>query len=224
MIKLIDIQKTYYTQHNSLTVLKGINLEIKEGELLSIMGASGSGKSTLMNIIGLLDSYNQGEYYFNGQNIKELSKEQMSHYRSKNIGFVFQSANLIPYKNVLENVALPLFYQNVRKSERDERALEKLSSLGLKNWATHFPNELSGGQRQRVAIARALISEPPLILADEPTGQLDSKTTAEVMDIFKQIHQQGRTVVIVTHENEIAQQTKRLVRVVDGLIVNDTIA
>lgn len=221
MIQLSNIHKTYRTKHNALHVLRGINLEIRSGEMVSIMGASGSGKSTLMNILGLLDSYDSGTYWFDNKDMGTLTRKELSLHRSKYIGFVFQSANLIPYKNVMENVALPLFYQNVPKKKRDEKALEKLASLGLTDWATHFPNELSGGQRQRVAIARALVSEPPLILADEPTGQLDSKTTAEVMQIFKNINNDNRTVIIVTHEQDIAEQTKRLIRVVDGQIATE---
>lgn len=218
MIHLKDINKTY--QNGApLHVLKGINLDIEKGEFVSIMGASGSGKSTLLNILGILDNYDTGEYTLNGVLIKDLSETKAAEYRNRMIGFIFQSFNLISFKNAMENVALPLYYQGVSRKKRNELAMEYLDKLGLKEWAHHMPNELSGGQKQRVAIARALISKPEIILADEPTGALDSKTSVEVMNILKELHEkEGLTIIIVTHESGVANQTNKIIHIKDGII------
>ncbi|CDD32429.1 aBC transporter ATP-binding protein [Bacteroides sp. CAG:714] len=218
MIHLKDIQKTYHAGA-PLHVLKGINLDIEKGEFVSIMGASGSGKSTLLNILGILDNYDSGEYYLNDVLIRNLSESRAAEYRNRMIGFIFQSFNLISFKNAMENVALPLFYQGVGRKKRNELAMEYLEKLGLKEWAHHMPNELSGGQKQRVAIARALISKPQIILADEPTGALDSKTSIEVMNILKELHRdEGLTIIVVTHESGVANQTDKIIHIKDGII------
>jgi putative ABC transport system ATP-binding protein len=203
---------------NSLHVLKGLDLDIDEGEFVSIMGSSGSGKSTLLNILGILDDYDQGTYYLGGRLMQGLNETKAAMTRNEMIGFIFQSFNLISFKNAVENVALPLYYQHVSRKKRNLIALEYLDRLGLKEWAHHLPSEMSGGQKQRVAIARALISKPKIILADEPTGALDSTTSFEVMDILKEINDQGKTVIIVTHEHDIAAMTKKIIRLKDGVI------
>lgn len=218
MIQLRNIRKSYRTDYTKLEVLKGIDLEIEEGEFVSVMGSSGSGKSTLLNIMGILDDYDEGVYQLDNTLIKNLSQKQAAIYRNQFIGFVFQSFNLLPFKTAKENVALPLYYQKIDRKKRQDIALEYLNRVGLKEWADHLPTQMSGGQQQRVAIARALISQPKVILADEPTGALDSQTSYDVMKLFKEVNDQGITIIVVTHESDIAEKTKRIIRLRDGLI------
>ncbi len=222
MISIKNLHKSYVTGNNSLHVLKGISLEVEEGEMVSIMGASGSGKSTLLNVLGILDNYDSGEYHLNGLLVKDINETKAAQLRNRTIGFVFQSFNLISFKNAMENVALPLYYQGVNRRKRNQIAMEYLDRVGLKDWWTHLPSELSGGQKQRIAIARSLISKPKVILADEPTGALDSVTSMEVMDLMQEINNEGITIIIVTHEHDIAQRTQRSIKLKDGVIENIT--
>ncbi|MBG7629588.1 MAG: ABC transporter ATP-binding protein [Bacteroidetes bacterium] len=221
MIKIENLEKSYPIGKDSLHVLKGLNLHIKEGEFVAIMGSSGSGKSTLLNIVGLLDNHDSGTYHLNGQLIENLDEKKAAVLRNKFLGFVFQSFNLITYKTAVENVALPLYYQGIGRAERQKIAMQYLEKVGLADRANHLPNELSGGEKQRVAVARALATQPKVVLADEPTGALDSATSDSVMELLKDINREGMTVFVITHEEDIAEQTDRIVRLKDGIIISD---
>jgi putative ABC transport system ATP-binding protein len=223
IIRVKGLHKSYVNGSNSLHVLKGIDMDIQKGEMVSIMGSSGSGKSTLLNILGILDNYDAGSYHLDDIHISKMNETKAAKYRNQYIGFVFQSFNLISFKNAMENVALPLYYQKVSRKKRNNLALEYLERMGLRDWAHHLPSELSGGQKQRIAIARALISKPKIILADEPTGALDSQTSLEVMEILKEVNQSGIAIIIVTHENDIANQTQRIIRLRDGIIESNQV-
>lgn len=221
MIEIKDLHKSYHMGSNTLHVLKGINFEVEEGEMVAIMGSSGSGKSTFLNILGMLDEADEGTYHLSGTPIKNLNEKVAARYRNQFLGFIFQSFNLISYKSALDNVAMPLYYQGVKRTERMATAMKYLEKVGLGQWADHHPNELSGGQKQRVAIARALASDPKVLLADEPTGALDSTTSYEVMEIMQGINDEGKTILIVTHEDDIAHMCKRIVHLKDGVIIDD---
>jgi putative ABC transport system ATP-binding protein len=221
MITLENIHKSYNLDSNPLHVLKGINLKIEEGDLVAIMGASGSGKSTILNILGMLDEADEGTYILDETLIANMSETQAAQYRNKFLGFVFQSFNLINYKTALENVALPLYYQGISRKVRQVKAAKQLAKVGLAERTHHLPSELSGGEKQRVAIARALAAEPKVLLADEPTGALDSKTSYELMALLQDINNQGKTIIVITHEHDIAHMCKRIVQLKDGLIVED---
>ncbi|OAB80578.1 ABC transporter ATP-binding protein [Cochleicola gelatinilyticus] len=223
MIEIKDLHKSYHMGSNSLHVLKGINFSVSEGEMVSIMGSSGSGKSTLLNILGMLDEADEGSYNLDGKTIKNLNEKVAAKYRNQFLGFIFQSFNLINYKTAVDNVAMPLYYQGVKRNIRMEKAMHYLEKVGLAEWAEHHPNELSGGQKQRVAIARALASDPKVLLADEPTGALDTKTSYEVMELIQGINDEGKTILVVTHEDDIAHMTKRIVNLKDGLIIDDSV-
>lgn len=222
MIQIKDLHKSYHMGSNSLHVLKGINFDVNEGELVSIMGSSGSGKSTLLNILGMLDEADTGSYVLDNVPIKGLNEKLAAKYRNEFLGFVFQSFNLINYKSALDNVSMPLYYKGIKRKERTERAMHYLEKVGLADWSHHLPSELSGGQKQRVAIARALASDPKVLLADEPTGALDTKTSYEVMELIQGINDEGKTILVVTHEHDIAQMTKRIVNLKDGIIIDDS--
>lgn len=222
MIKIENLHKSYKTGATSLHVLKGLNFNVEEGELMAIMGSSGSGKSTLLNILGILDEADEGSYILDGVPIKNLNEKIAANYRNKFLGFVFQSFNLINYKSALDNVALPLYYQGMKRSERLDKSMQYLEKVGLADWAKHLPNQLSGGQKQRIAIARALASEPKVLLADEPTGALDTKTSYSIMNLIQEINDEGKTILIVTHEKDIAHMTKRIVNLKDGVILDDS--
>jgi len=222
MLKINQLHKSYPIGDSSLHVLKGIDLSVESGEMVAIMGSSGSGKSTLLNIIGMLDEADSGDYILDDVPIRDLTEKKAAIYRNKFLGFIFQSFNLITYKNAVENVALPLYYQGLKRKERIEKALFHLGKVGLVDWAKHLPNELSGGQKQRVAIARALASNPKLLLADEPTGALDTKTSYEIMEFIQELNDEGKTILMVTHEEDIANMCKRIVRLKDGVIMEDT--
>ena len=220
MLRLAKVNKYYRVGTHSLHVLRDIELEVADGEFVAVMGASGSGKSTLLNILGILDDYDSGEYWLGDTIIRDLTERKSANYRNRFIGFVFQSFNLLPFKTALENVALPLYYQGITRRKRNQIAAQYLERVGLRDWAEHTPSEMSGGQKQRVAIARALIAKPRLILADEPTGALDSETSKQIMDLLSEIHRSGITVVIVTHDSEVAARTQRVIRLKDGKVMD----